>query len=448
MLPDHLQHMRELLSHEDVEAVRSALNQLPEAEIADLLFDLDTQERILLFRLLPHDIAHRVFANLGSQQQHLMLDELTQAETRQLLSSLQPDDRTHLFEELPGRVTQQLLNILSPEDLQEARKLLGYPPDSVGRLMTPDYVALREQWTIDQVLEHIRSHGQDSETMNTLYVVDDSWKLLDALPLRRFILPSPHEVVASIMDHSFVSLEATQDREAAVRIMERYDLESLPVVDSQGTLIGVVTFDDVMDVAEEENTEDFHKSAAVSPLRGSYREATIRSLYNRRIGWLLVLVFANIFSGAAIAHFESMIAVNIALLFFLPLLIASSGNAGSQAATLMIRALAMGDVRAKDWGRLIFKELVVSAGLGITMALAVSVLGTLRGGLLTGMIVALSMMIIVIFGSVLGTALPFVLNRLKLDPATASGPLITTLSDISGVVVYFSIAAFLTQHFG
>ena len=445
MLIDRVLDVRALISRQDWEAVRDAVKTLPAPEIAELLFELDTPDRMVLFRLLPREISSAVFAQLESNQQNTLLDELTMGETRRLLVSLSPDDRTHLFEELPGRVTQKLLNLLSPEDLAETRQLLGYPPESVGRLMTPDYVAVRPEWTIRQALEHIRSKGKDSETIDVLYVTDARWKLLDALDLRRFILANPDDTVADIMDNSFITLEATQDREEAVRMMERYDVAVLPVVDSAGVLVGIVTFDDVMDVAQEETTEDFHKSAAVTPLWGSYREAPFSALYRKRIGWLLALVFANIFSGAAIAHFEATIAANVTLVFFLPLLIDSSGNAGSQAATLMVRALAMGDVRLGDWWRLLSKELLVAAALGLTMAMAVSVVGVLRAGVEIGLIVALTMVLVVVVGSVIGTVLPFLLSRFNFDPATASAPLITSLSDISGVLIYFSMATLLLE---
>jgi magnesium transporter len=443
MMPEQILDLHGLIQKRDWPAVRDTIAALPEAEIAEALFELDTADRMVLFRLLPHERSGDVFSLLDRDQQNRLLDDLTSEETRQLLASLSPDDRTYLFEELPGRVTQKLLNLLNPADLAETRKLLGYPPESVGRLMTPDYVAVRPGWTIRQALAHIRSKGKDSETVDMLYVVDESWKLLDALDLRRFILADPETTVEDIMDYTFVALRATDDREEAVHAMERYDLSVLPVINSDGTLVGIVTFDDVMDVAQAEVTEDFHKAAAVTPLRGSYRDASFRALYRKRIGWLVVLVFTNIFSGAAIATFEDTIAANIALVFFLPLLIDSSGNAGSQAATLMVRALAMGDVRLSDWGRLLLKEIGIAAALGITMAAAVSLVGLARGGPPIALVVALTMALVVVVGSVIGTALPFLLSRFNYDPATASAPLITSLSDISGVIIYFTLATLL-----
>jgi magnesium transporter len=269
--------------------------------------------------------------------------------------------------------------------------------------MTPDYVAVRPSWTIGQALAHIRRQGRDSETVSHIYVTDTSWKLLDALSLRWFILADPEMTVAEIMDYTFVSLSAFDDREAAVQMMQRYDLSVLPVVDSDGILVGIVTFDDVLDVVAAETTEDFYKSAAIGPVQGSYRDIPYSSLYRKRIGWLIILVFINMISVQILASYEEMLEAAVVLLFFTPLLIDSGGNAGSQAATLMVRALALGDVELRDWFRLLLKEVSVSLGLGLTMALAVFGLGWYRGGSEIGLIVALTMVTIVVVGGLIGT---------------------------------------------
>lgn len=423
--------------------VRAALALWPEAEIADLLLGLPPAERVLVFRRLPRAVSSEVFAHLNADDQNDLLAQLTSEETRHLLASLTRDDRTQLLEELPGQVTQKLLNLLGPDDLREARQLLGYPEESVGRLMTPDYVAVRPEWTTARALEHIRSRGPDSETINMVYATDEQWRFLDALELRRFILADPQQTVAEIMDYAYVVLSAFDDREKAVQALRRYDLPALPVVDSGGVLLGIVTFDDLIDVADEEATEDFHKGAAVAPLRGRYLETRIIEPVQKRAPWLLALVFVNIFSGAAIAAFEDTIAAVVALVFFLPLLIDSSGNAGSQSATLTVRALAMEEVRGRDWTRLLRRELVVSVIPGLAMAAAVAVLAYFRAGPDVAMVVALTMALVVVAGSTIGAVLPLLLRRLGLDPATASGPLITSLADISGVVIYFSLATWL-----
>jgi magnesium transporter len=436
-------NVRDLIVHRQWTELRTLAVDWPEREIADLLLSLEQADRPVFFRVLPRAVAGAVFAQLEPEQQHELLSALSNEETRRLLADMNPDDRTELFEELPGKVTQRLLNLLSPDDLREARQLLGYPEESVGRLMTPDYVAVRAEWTIEQALAHARAQARGSETIDVLYVIDSDWKLLDALDIRRFIMAQLDQTVEAIMDHQFIALPAFDDREEAVRVMERYDLAVLPVVDSDGVLVGIVTFDDVLDVAEEEATEDFHRHAGVEPLNVSYRDASPFMIYRRRINWLIILVFVNIFSGAAIATFEDTIAAAVALVFFLPLLIDSAGNAGAQASTLMIRALALGDVKMGDWARLFGREIGIAGALGLTMGAAVSLIGLYRGGPEIALVVAITMVIVVVVGSTIGFTLPFIFNKLKRDPATASGPLITSLADISGVLIYFSLATWL-----
>ncbi|MDD5555741.1 MAG: magnesium transporter [bacterium] len=440
--------IRDIIRERNWPALKEGLAAWPPPEVADLLMSLDRNDRVLLFRALPRRHAADVFAYLDRRQQDVVLRELTDGETGQLMADLRPDDRTALLEEMPAAVTRRLLHFLGPEDRREASRLLGYPEESVGRLMTPNYVAVRPEWTIRQALDHIRRWGKDSETVNMVYVTDESGRLLDDIKLRRFILADTEEKVGQIMDGSFVSVSAFDDREKAVRTIRRYDLVALPVVDSENVLLGIVTVDDLMDVQEREASEDFQKIAAVSVERGdgmiaSIRDAPIPLLYRRRISWLLLLVFVNLFSGAAMACFEATIARVVALVFFLPLLIDSSGNAGTQAATLMVRALATGDVRAGDWARMILRELATAAALGISMGLAVSVVGLYRGGPRLALVTSLAMAVVVVVGSVIGMSLPFILTRLRRDPAAASAPLVTSLCDIIGVLVYFSIAEWL-----
>ncbi|TVR52541.1 MAG: magnesium transporter [Gemmatimonadales bacterium] len=432
--------IRRYIEGRDWTRLRELLADLPPADLADLLLDLGKKERVLVFRAIPRDPAAEAFAHLDPDQQELLLRDLTDEETRHLLEDLHPDDRTALLEELPGTVTQQLMNLLSPEDLQEARALLGYPEESVGRLMTPDYVAVRKHWTAEQALRQVRRKGEIAETVNRVFIVDEDWKLIDDIALRRLILAEPEDLVESVMDHTFAAVPATADREEAVRMIQRYDQVALPVVDSNGVLVGIVTVDDVLDVAQEEATEDFHKLGSTLPVRIGLKEASIAVLYRARIGWLMILVFMNIFSGAGIAYFEDTLEAMIALAFFLPLLIDSGGNAGSQSATLMVRAIAIGDVRLKDWFGMLGKELTVAVILGATMALGVAAIASFRAPEII-VVVSLTMMLIVMVGSIIGMSLPFLLTRFGLDPATASAPLITSISDICGVLIYFSIAS-------
>lgn len=412
-------------------------------EVADFMRELDKRDRVLFFRALPRDLAVEVFAYLDSDMTDTLLYELTDAETRHLLAELDPDDRTALLEELPGQVTQRLLSMLSPEDLKEARKLLGYPDESVGRIMTPNYVALRPDWTIARATEHIRYYGHESETLMIVYVTEHSGKLIDALSLQRVVLADPESLVQDIMDFSFVSVSAYEDQEEAVRIMRKYDRIVLPVVDSVGVLLGIITSDDVLDVAEEEATEDFHRQAAVAPLKKSYWEATVWTLFRSRIGWLAGLVLVNLLSGGVIAAYEEVLAAYVALAFFIPMIIATAGNAGSQSAMLMIRSLSTGDIRLSQWLRVLGKELLVGLFIGGVLGGMGMALGSLHGGIQVGLVVLFTMTSVILVTNFIGMILPFVLTRLKLDPANASGPLITSVADAVGLLIYFGFAGLI-----
>ncbi|MEX0772791.1 MAG: magnesium transporter [Balneolales bacterium] len=430
----------ELIENQRWTELRESIEDWPVPEVADLMYGLDKADRVLFFRILPRFLSSELFSYLEPESQNELLIDLTDEETRHLLANLRPDDRTALLDELPGQVTQLLLNLLSPQDLKEARQLLGYPEESVGRLMTPDYVAVRASWTVGQAIKHIRKMGKKSETINVIYVTDRSWKLIDALELQVLILADPDQKVEGTMDDSFVYISAFDDREVAVQMMQRYDKTVLPVVDSEGVLLGIVTVDDVLDVAEEEATEDFHKGAAVAPLRTSYKDATIFSLFSKRIPWLIILVFVNLISSGIIEAFSEVLASALALAFFIPLLIGSGGNTGAQSATLMVRAIATGDIQLSQWLRTVGKEVFVGIALGIIMGVTSWFLGYFWGGWEIGVIVGASMVAIVLVANIIGTILPFVLTKIKIDPAVASSPLITTIVDAVGLLIYFTTA--------
>lgn len=432
--------VKELIAKRNWAALRQITSRWPVAEVADLILDLPQAERVLLFRALPRQLAAEVFAYFEPQDQDALLSELTGEETRHLMANLAPDDRTSLLEELPAQVTQRLLTFLSPEDLKEARQLLGYPEESVGRLMTPDYITIRPEWNVAQAIEHVRKSGRDRETVDILYVTDPSSKLIGVVSLRQLILGNPQEIVRGIMRSPAISVSAFEDREEASRIMERYDLSVLPVIDSEGLLVGIVTGDDVFEVLQEEATEDFHKSAAVAPLGVGFLEARFGKLYKSRIGWLLGLVLVYLLSGTIMSRFEETISHVVALVFLLPLIIDCAGNAGSQSATLMVRALAMGDVETSDWTKVLLREVGVALALSVTMATAVWAIGTFQAGTGVAVVASVSLLIVVTVSCLLGAAIPFVLDRLGWDPAAASSPLVTSLADIMGVLVYFSVA--------
>ncbi|MDR3012899.1 MAG: magnesium transporter [Chitinispirillales bacterium] len=447
--------LKELLTPEIVQfirerqwaAMRDALVIWPPAEVADLLQSLEQPERVLLLRFLPRSFEAEVFSELTPKLQDEMLGGLTNHEVRVLLAELNPDDRAALIDEMPAEVTRRLFNLLSPEDLKETRWLLGYPEGSIGRVMTPNFVDIKAEMTVEEALSHIREYGRASETINVVFVVDEKGKLVDEVSLRHLILAPPETKVRAVMDGNIASLSGYCDQEEAVAMIKKYNYLALPVVDSAGILLGIVTIDDLMDVAEAEVTEDFHKLGAVSMEAGgegpieSIREAAVSLLFRRRIGWLVLLVFINVFSGFGILFFEEIIAAVVALVFFMPLLVGCGGNAGSQSATLLVRALATGDVKMDDLWKMFLKEFFVSLLLGLTMGAAVFGIAYFRGGTSVGIVVAVSMVLIVMASCIVGMLLPFVLQRFGKDPATASAPLITSLADIGGILIYFSIAS-------
>ncbi|MGZ0656305.1 magnesium transporter [Coraliomargarita sp. W4R53] len=432
--------MESVIASGHIKPISEELKNWANPEVADYILRLDKPHQILVYRALPRERAADIFAYFEPEDQDSFLEALTDADTRLLLADLSPDDRTAMLEELPATVTRRLMQLLSPEDLQESRQLLGYPEESVGRLMTPDYIRIRAEWTCEHALAHIRKYGRDSEIFNILYVTDGNGLLVDIVRLRRIIMVPPSTIISEILNYQFVCLSAYDDREVAVDQIQRYDVNALPVVDSEGVLVGIVTVDDIMDVAEEEATEDFHKGAAVTPLEMNYSAATPTVLFKKRIGWLVILIFVNLLSAAVISNYQEYLQTYVALVLFMPLLIASGGNTGAQSATLMVRALSTGDLKLDGWWQALGKEVFVGLMLGFAMGGLTWILGIYRSGIDVAMVVGLSMLSIVVVANLLGVLLPFTLSKFKLDPAVASSPLITSVMDAIGLTIYFSIA--------
>lgn len=431
--------VKELIAQERWAELGELLNGLPLPEAAEALEHTPKSVRVRIFHSLSRLDFGELFSYLTPEIQASLWTELTDREAGELLAKLRPDDRTGILEELPPHAISRLLNLLGPEDRQEAQQLLGYPDESVGRLMTPDYVAVLPGWTIQRALTHIRWKGRECETISTIYITDENGKLLDALEIQRFVLAEPLETVDSIMDQTFISLSAWDDREEAVRMMQKYDLFALPVLDTKGILLGIVTADDVLDVAEEEATEDIQKGAAVEPLKTSYRETGVWILYRKRIPWLLALILVNLAASSVIAVYEETLASALVLTFFIPMLMGSGGNTGAQAAMLMVRALAIEEVKASQWLDTAWKELAVGSFLGLTMGIGAGCIGFAWGGIVVGVGVGLAMVAVVVVSNLLGVIFPALLAKLGIDPAVASSPMVTSTTDVTSLILYFSI---------
>lgn len=440
------------ITHEDIASVlNDALqnNQLDDAlqtlkglrpiDIADALELVEPALAWPLLERLPNRA--EIYAYFDAEEQVLLARVFPRATLARLVSEMPADERTDLFKRLDREQQDELLPALAQAEREDIRKLSSYAEGTAGALMTSDYAMLKADMTVAQALAALRREAPDAETIYQSYVIDDERKLLGVVSLRDLILAHPDKTIDQLMIVDVVSGEVSEDQESIAKRITRYDLLALPITDEMGCLIGIVTYDDAMDVASEEATDDFHKSAGVTTSVGNMKDATISLLYRKRVFWLVLLVFGNLFSGAGIAHFEDIIAANIVLVFFLPLLVDSGGNAGSQSATLMVRAMATGEVVMKDWFKLLGRESLVALLLGCTMAAAVALLGYIRGDSMVALVLALSMVTIVMVGCVIGMSLPFVLSKFKLDPASASAPLITSVCDAAGVVVYLYIAA-------
>ncbi|WP_111859453.1 magnesium transporter [Acinetobacter sp. CFCC 10889] len=434
--------LEKAIQNHQIEEIKRLMTQVNHADLADLLANLTIDEQLKLIEYLPH--AAYVFEFLNLTEQLEIAVRLPKDQLVQLIADMHSDDRTDLFKVLPLKLQHDVYAQLNTEKQQQIKQLAQYAEESAGAIMSSDFVMLSPDLTMNEAIAQLRLQAADRETLYLIYITDHNLKLLGVVSLREIILADPEQKIGNMMTTDLVVGYVDEDQESIVQKLSHYDFIALPIIDAEQHLLGIVTYDDAMDIAQEEMTEDFLKSSAVSSSPNfSLKTAPILFLYKKRVFWLVILVFGSLLSGIGIAHFEDIIAANIVLVFFLPLLVGSGGNAGSQSATLMVRALAMGDVQLKDWLQLIGRETLVALCLGGTMAFAVSILGYFRGDAMVALVLALSMMGIVLLGCLIGMSLPFILNRLKLDPASASAPLVTSICDATGVIVYLFIASVL-----
>jgi magnesium transporter len=437
--------LRDALERGDIEQLAKLIDEHPAPDIALALGELPRQHWHTLFARLDQEQAAEIYAHLPTEHQTLLMEQLDPAEATRLIGELSYDDAAAVLDELEDEHAEAILDSLPEGDQRVLAALLAYPEESAGRIMTPEFATVQPEWTVAEALDHLREHSEIAETVNTIFAVSPEGQLLGWVRLKELLLSRPTARVQSRIQTDIVSIEAHEDQEEAARRISHYDLDVLPVVDERGVILGIITIDDVLDIIRDETTEDFHRMAAVGDMPLSLRDASMGLLYRKRIGWLVILVVVNLLSGTAIAFFETSIEAVVALVFFLPMVIASGGNAGAQASTLMVRALAIGDIQTRDWFRMAAKEVSVSAGLGVSMAAAIWLTGNWLGNLEVANAVAIAMFLVVLFGSMFGMSLPFVLTRLKLDPATASVPLITSVVDVIGILLYFGIATAVLQ---
>lgn len=446
--------LTEMIKSHNFNGLQGQIKNWSATDIADLMEPLSAEKQAVLFRLLPRELAAKVFSYLPGERQEELLKAMATGEVASLFNAMSPDDRTSILEEMPANVIQHLLNLLSPEERAIASTLLGYKEDSVGRMMTPDFVRLRQQWTVERALDHIRRYGRDSETMSMTYVIDEENRLVDDLRIRQILLAAPETLISDLMDRRFVSLKATDNREAAVELFKDTDLIALPVTDTQGILIGIVTVDDILDVVEEEATEDIQKIGGSEALDEPYMKITLPRMVRKRATWLIILFLSEMLTATAMGKYENEIAKAVVLSIFVPLVISSGGNSGSQASTLIIRAMALGEVHLRDWWRVMRRELLSGLSLGAILGaigfIRISAWATLFGAygehwLMLALTVGVALVGIVLWGTLAGSMLPILLRRVGLDPATSSAPFVATLVDVSGLVIYFSVASVILR---
>jgi len=432
--------LRRALELRDAESIRAAMRDTHPHEAAQVLVELTDDEIWGVLRRADDTDAAAAFSHLPIERQTALVEGRNPQEVARLASNLQPDDRADLIKSIEDPAQERVLAELPQEQRAETERLLTYPEDAVGSVMSTEFAAIPANISAREALDLLRLESPRKETIHHVFVIDDRNRLVGVIALEDLVFASPNAEIRTLMDPDVISTHADAPRSEAARLVKDYDIVTLAVTDHESRLVGIVTVDDVLDFEEVEATTDFHKMAPIGLMKGGIKNASLLTLYRARVPWLLVLVFMNIFSGAGIAYFEDTIEAVVALVFFLPLLIDSGGNAGSQSATLMVRALATGDVRMRDWVRLLGRELGVSITLGLSMAAAVMVIAGFRAPEVV-VPVGLTMVLTVIFGSLVGMSLPFLLTKFKRDPATASAPLITSIADIGGVLIYFSIAS-------
>ncbi|HVU93901.1 MAG TPA: magnesium transporter [Puia sp.] len=438
----------EVIHSEDVLRIKDFLNNQNISEVADLIYEFPDYESQIIGHLSIHR-ASSVFKILDVPTQKRIIQDLPAFKTAELLNDLSADDRTSFLEELPSGVVKELIKTLDPEERRITLSLLGYPEGSVGRLMTPDYIAVQEDWTVREVIDHIREVGKDSETIDVIYVVDDKGVFIDDIRIREIILANPEKEIRDVIDNRYIALNVNDPQETASEAFKMNNRVALPVLDNNHLLLGIVTIDDVLWITQEESAEDITKIGGTEALDEPYLEIPLVKLFKKRVVWLVVLFLSEMLTATAMGYFEDEIAKAVVLALFVPLIISSGGNSGSQASTLIIQAMALGEISITDWWRVIRRELLSGMMLGAVLG----VIGFTRVMLwnqifhtygehsfLIASTVGFSLVGVVLWGTIAGSMLPIVLKKFGADPATSSAPFVATLVDVTGLVIYFSVA--------
>ena len=427
-----------------------AEQNLNPADIAETLSAMHPDKRLLAFLKVPKEYKADVFSHLDPDFQEETIRSIASHEVSDILNEMSPDDRTQLFEDFPDELIKSSINLLNPQERRVALKLLGYDSNSIARLMTPYYIQIRKEWTVKRCFQQIKRVGERVETMNFLYVVDEKNILIDDITIGTLLLAEEDQLISELTDNEFVAIKTTTTKEDAVPYFEKYDRSALPIITESGVLVGIVTIDDILDQIESQNTEDIQKFGGLEALDLPYTQTSWIEMIKKRGTWLIILFVSEMLTASAMGYFEHEIQKAVVLALFVPLIISSGGNSGSQAATLIIRAMALQEITLKDWWYVMKKEIISGVFLGTLLGL----IGFLRimtwqktgfynygeHWVAIGLSVSVSLIMVVLWGTISGSMIPFVLKKFKLDPATSSAPFVATLVDVTGLIIYFSIA--------
>ncbi len=440
-----LKELVELLNTKQYTKLRQYLAELNDADIAVLMEELDEEDMLKVFRILPKDLAADAFSYLDVDNQQLIITSLSDKEAANIINNLMADDATDLLEEMPANVVKKLLAHANPETRRDINHLLRYPEDSAGSLMTVEYVDLKENLTVDQSIERIRKVGVDSETINICYVLDAQRKLLGTVALRYLLLSEGDEIIGDIMNENIIAINTLMDQEEVAKKFKKYDFTAMPVVDNENRLVGIITIDDIVDIMEEENTEDMEKMAAIVPSDKPYMKTGVWETFQKRFPWQLLLMVSSAFTQAIITSFEEALSVCAVLTAFIPMLMGTGGNAGGQASVTVIRGLSLGEIEYRDVPRIIWKEIRVAVicGIGLAVANFAKLMLFDRVGLLVALVVSLSLIVVVLLAMFVGCILPIGAKKIGFDPAVMASPFITTIVDALSLLVYFQVATML-----
>lgn len=437
-----LEELLELLDTKQYTKLRQYLSELNHADIAALLEEMDEVPVMKIFRMLPKDMAADVFSYLDVEDQQYILNSLSDKEAAGIIDNLMADDAVDLLEEMPANVVKGILAIASPETRRDINHLLRYPEDSAGSIMTVEYVDLKETLSVEQAIARIRKVGVDSETINICYVLDQQRTLVGTVALRYLLLSAPDAVIGDIMNENIISLHTMMDQEEVARQFKKYDFTSMPVVDNEDRLVGIITVDDVVDILEEETTEDIEKMAAIVPSDKPYMKTGVIESWKKRIPWLMLLMISAAFTGKIISSFEDALSKYVVLTAFIPMLMDTGGNAGGQASAVIIRGLSLDEIQFGDWFKVVWKEIRTAVLCGLTLAGCniVKMLVFDRVSIRVALVVSVTLFLAVIVAKVVGSTLPMIAKKIGMDPAVMASPFITTIVDAISLLIYFRIA--------